>query len=345
MIKLKMPRFRLYWLLWLAIPVPFWWFFRGINLQDIAEAFRGLGPIQILILALLDFGIFLVLTSRWWLIIHQQGYSPSFVKLSGYRLLSIGLDYFIPGPQFSGSTAQVYLLKEKNRVPTSSALASVTMDKFLDMISNYVFLIIGVVVALKVGIFSALAPVETILFLLAVTAMFAGYGLAIWMGKTPISWLLNRIPLPGRFEHIRSLKTSIASTEQEIFHFCQDKPRTLLEATGLSVLIWVGMILEYYLILYFLGLRLSIFQAVIAMMASRIALLVPMPAGVGILEFSQVLAMHAFGISASEGMGVSLMIRGRDMLMSGTGLLFGLLFFSKNPEARLPSQPNENNRF
>jgi uncharacterized membrane protein YbhN (UPF0104 family) len=45
------------------------------------------------------------------------------------------------------------------------------------------------------------------------------------------------------------------------------------------------------------------------------------PGGLGALEASQVFALGAFGISAAAAISVTLLIRARDILIGGLGLL------------------------
>jgi len=54
---------------------------------------------------------------------------------------------------------------------------------------------------------------------------------------------------------------------------------------------------------------------------SWLAFLVPLPGGLGALEASQVFALGAFGVSAASALGVTLLIRARDLLIGGLGLL------------------------
>ena len=81
------------------------------------------------------------------------------------------------------------------------------------------------------------------------------------------------------------------------------------------------MVSEFFLITTFLGIPLSFWQTIAAWTAGWLAFLVPVPGGLGALEASQVFAFGAFGISAASAMGVTLLIRARDILIGGIGLL------------------------
>jgi uncharacterized membrane protein YbhN (UPF0104 family) len=61
----------------------------------------------------------------------------------------------------------------------------------------------------------------------------------------------------------------------------------------------------------------------IALTAVRIAFLLPMPAGLGMLEAGQVLAMGLIGVNPALGVSLSLLIRIRDVIFGGLGLWLG----------------------
>jgi uncharacterized membrane protein YbhN (UPF0104 family) len=81
------------------------------------------------------------------------------------------------------------------------------------------------------------------------------------------------------------------------------------------------MVTEFALIANFLGIQLPFWQTVSAWTAGWLALLVPLPGGLGALEASEVFALGAFGVSAALAIGVTLVMRGRDVLIGGFGLL------------------------
>jgi uncharacterized membrane protein YbhN (UPF0104 family) len=53
----------------------------------------------------------------------------------------------------------------------------------------------------------------------------------------------------------------------------------------------------------------------------QIAFMAPLPAGLGVVEASQVFALTAMGFSTAAGLTMSLLMRGRDILFGGVGLL------------------------
>jgi uncharacterized membrane protein YbhN (UPF0104 family) len=80
-------------------------------------------------------------------------------------------------------------------------------------------------------------------------------------------------------------------------------------------------VMEYALITSLLNIDLSSWQTISAWTAGWVSFLVPVPAGLGALEASQVVALGLFGATAEAAIGVSLLMRGRDIFFGGAGLL------------------------
>jgi uncharacterized membrane protein YbhN (UPF0104 family) len=95
----------------------------------------------------------------------------------------------------------------------------------------------------------------------------------------------------------------------------------LLIAILISICAGAGMVAEFALITSFLGIELPFWQTVAAWTAGWLALLVPLPGGLGALEASEVFALGVFGVSAALALGVALVMRGRDILIGGVGLI------------------------
>lgn len=114
----------------------------------------------------------------------------------------------------------------------------------------------------------------------------------------------------------------IAASERLAGAFCRRHFSALLSAIAISLCAAIGMVTEFALIANFLGIHLPFWQTVAAWTAGWLSLLVPLPGGLGALEASQVFALGAFSISAASALGITLVMRARDILIGGLGLLF-----------------------
>jgi uncharacterized protein (TIRG00374 family) len=311
-------------LLWSLIPIVLWWTLKDISIIEIIDNFRGIGLEAIVVLIGLNTVIFALFSLRWWLILRAQGYRRSFLALTSYRLAGFGVTYFTPGPQFGGEPLQVYLLNQREGMKTSTAAASVTVDKLLELLANFTFLLVGITVILFAGTLKGATRIELILLPALLLIVPAAYLVALKLGFHPVSSILR--VLGDRFlksPRIDRFFQTLKETENQVSVFCQKNTLVLLTAAFLSVGIWVLMILEFSLMLRFLGVGLNLTQVLIALTAARIAFLLPLPAGLGTLEAGQVMAMGLIGVNPVFGVSLSLLIRARDVILGSIGLWLG----------------------
>lgn len=270
---------------------------------------------QIFVLLLVNTGIVLLLGLRWWLILRAQGQELPFLSLARYRLAAFGVSYFTPGPHFGGEPLQVIFLRQRQAIPASSALASVTLDKVIELLSNFGFLSIGIAFVLRSGLLGSdlLFGVQAISAILLLLPLF--YLFALLLGRGP----LNRLLAKAGQDWAKAAK----SGEAQLITLLREK-RTLLPHTLMaSIVVWTALLFEYWLALRFLGLNLSLIQLLAIVVAARLAMLAPTPGALGALEAAQVLAMQAQGFDPAFGLSLSLLIRARDLLFGGLGLWLG----------------------
>ena len=307
-------------LLWLLIPIVLWWTLKDISMAEIVDNFRGIGLGAIIALIVLNTIIFALLSLRWWLILRAQGYRRSFLALISYRLAGFGVTYFTPGPQFGGEPLQVYLLNQREGMKTSTAAASVTVDKLLELLANFTFLLVGITVILFGGTLNGATRIELILLPALLLLVPAVYLVALRLGLLPVSSILRIL----RDRFLKSLSIdrfiqTLKETEYQVSEFCQKNTLLLLVAATLSAGIWVLMVFEFSLMMRFLGVGLNLTQVLIALTAARIAFLLPLPAGLGTLEAGQVMAMGLIGVNPVLGVSLSLLIRARDVILGSIG--------------------------
>jgi hypothetical protein len=311
-------------LLWLLIPIVLWWTMKDISIVEIMDNFRGINLEAIVVLIGLNTVIFALFSLRWWLILRAQGYRRSFLALISYRLAGFGVTYFTPGPQFGGEPLQVYLLNQREGMKTSTAAASVTVDKLLELLANFTFLLVGITVILFAGTLNGATRIELILLPALLLIVPAAYLVALKLGFHPVSSIMRNFG--DRFlksPRIDRFVQTLNETENQVSKFCQKNTLVLLAAAFLSVGIWVLMIFEFSLMLRFLGVSLNLTQVLIALTAARIAFLLPLPAGLGTLEAGQVMAMGLIGVNPVFGVSLSLLIRVRDVILGSIGLWLG----------------------
>lgn len=257
---------------------------------------------------------------RWWAVLRAMGRPVAPHRLSLYRLAAFAVSYLTPGPQFGGEPLQVFLLSRRQALPASTAIASVVLDKTLELIGNFTFLVVGVVVVLNLDIVPAparnpLLALSTLLLSIPIAYLFFS-----WRGARPVTWILGRVDVARRvWPGAASWAQVVADAEDTVSQFCRTRPMWLLAAIALTGASWLFVLTEAWVVMRFLGIGLGPSEAVSVVVAGRVALLLPFPGGLGALEASQVVAVTALGFGREDGLGLGLFIRARDLLIAGVG--------------------------
>ena len=315
------------WILALGLIV---WVLSAVPLADTWTALRQLQWSQIMLLIALIGVILILLNGRWWIILRGHGQQIPFRSLFGYRLATFGVSYFTPGPHFGGEPLQVYLVEKEQHTPRATAIAAMSLDKSLELLVNFTFLFAGVIVIIQQRTLGDSVGAEAILFAGLLFLLPVGYLLAVWTQHRPLSWLVEqgmRWPFwkrkPDWLDRMQRAHRAVSNSEQETAIFCRRAPWAVALALLVSITAWVLMIGEFWLMVSFLGLRLSLVQLVTALTAARIAILLLLPGSIGALEASQAFAFGAMGLNPAIGISASLLIRARDIVVGMAGLGWG----------------------
>lgn len=294
--------------------------FRNAPLAEIWNTLKQLRLWQIALLLGINALVIVFMTLRWWLVVRAEHPRLPFVPLIGYRLSVFGLSYFTPGPQVGGEPLQVIYLRQFHGVTFARAVSAVVIDKLLEFLGNFVFIGIGLFAAARAGILPQSGSMSGVGWaaLAALMAWPPVHIALLYAGRHPVSRIL-RAAL-SRFKHHQWFRLVIVS-EYMASTFTRRHPRALTAALGASLAAWTGMGVEYLLMLEFLNVHVDLWQAAAALTASLLAFLMPLPGGLGALEASQVLALGALGYPASTAISLTLIMRARDLLNGGVGLL------------------------
>lgn len=289
---------------------------RNAPLTDIWGAFRKLHIWQILALLALNVIIYILVTLRWWLIVRAEKRDVSFFHLLATRVAVFGVSYFTLGPQVGGEPLQVLVLQRNYGMTYTRATSTVVMDKLLEFLANFVLLGVGLVAIVRADIFSVTEnnPLANLVGLIILLAWPPIHIILLYHGKYPVSAVLRK------FSNNKFVRF-VAASERMAGTFCRRHLWMLISAIFVSMFVALGMVMEFFCITLFIGIHLSFWQIIAVWMAGWLAFLVPLPGGLGALEASQVFAFGAFGVSAALAIGVTLLIRARDLLIGGVGLL------------------------
>lgn len=312
-------------LLWLIAVALAAWTLAQLPLADITHSISSLSAVQWVFWLGLNALIIALLGLRWQLLTQALAVPVNLLKLLLIRQAGQAVSFITPGPQFGGEPLQIYWLY-KYGLPLRTALLSLGLDRFFELWVNFSVLLLAVLLLLA-GVgdiikYNSIGDWQTALLplLIFLGLMF----LLAWVLVKQPQWINNRLErVAARWQHNHRLNNI-----NQHWQSLGDDLRTALRtqkirfsfALLLSLLGWVGLLSELYLILHLVGIEADVHSFLIILVAMRMALLLPMPGGVGPLEASVLWSFHTLGLPASAALGLIALMRVRDAIV----LLIGL---------------------
>ena len=301
--------------------------FVGVILQTgLGEMWRKLREFSLLHffvflgLSFLNFGLY---TLRWHLIVkalHDK--TINFGKLFLHRMSGFGLSYLTPSAQTGGEPLRILLLHHEG-VSTRTATSSVVIDKGLELGALFLFIALGIVIAL----FDGSLPAELhVIMLVSLVGMFS---LMFWVIFATIKRIgffssILRFFRLTKFKKVKSFEEKVIEVEEEIAHFYKKHVGTFWILVPISLVITSFLLLEHYLVARFMGVHMTFLQTFLVSTIPYVAFVIPIPGGLGILEGGHAAIFLALGISINAFVLVFI-IRIRDLCF----VLIGLRHASK----------------
>jgi uncharacterized protein (TIRG00374 family) len=309
------------WLVWALLLIVAGWAGRNLPFSEILSNFQRLTPVQLTGWIILNLVILTLASMRWQTLLQAQGQSIPILSIAGYRMASYAMSYFAPGPQLAGEAMQVYMIQKRHKVPSATAISTVVLDKSMEILANFLFIIVGGAVIVSSRVINQAFFVQFILLMCLFLCLPISYFTSLWRGSKPAARFLQWLKgLRKNDDRLNRWIEVAANAEGQMICLFKQKPRVMAQVFVLSLFIWVVLLIDYALAMSFFGLQLNLVETISALTAARIAFLTPIPGGLGAYEASQVMVMTALGLSPAVGVSLSLIVRGRDLLMGGVGL-------------------------
>ncbi len=295
-------------------------FFLRAGISDVSSAFSGISVKYLILFLAASFVIALILALRWKLILNSFHVRVPLLKCFNYRTAAFAVGYITPSMRFGGEPLRVSLVR-KHCGSTAKAASTVVIDRSIDLTSNFLFFLIGLVIV----VMKFTLPGNT-LFVILAGAGLALIGLSFFYyrlhtGKGFFIHLLRKLRL-DRIKWIKKYEKDIIRTEKHVTDFLRKDKKTFFLAMLVSVLAWVFMFLEYKFALLALGYNAPISSLFIVISFVGIAVMMPIPGALGVLEAGQTSAFALIGGRHSTGIALSLVIRARDLMWTAAGIIF-----------------------
>ncbi|MCR4312122.1 MAG: flippase-like domain-containing protein [Candidatus Uhrbacteria bacterium] len=234
-----------------------------------------------------------------------------------HRLSGYAVGYLTPAAQVAGEPARIALLATDG-VPIKAATSSVTLDIGFELCVYVVFITAGVIFALADGTGDPITLALTIAALVLLLALVLGFLISAASGKRVLSGTLRAIGFRGkRSKHVVEWVSEMEGLMTEFF-----KGRSWLVA-GVTLLSFVMIsfrIVEVVYIAHYFGQSLTFAQAFLMSTLPGIALLLPIPGGLGVFEGGFAAVFTALGVGLNP-VAFALIIRLRDLLFIGLGVV------------------------
>ena len=300
----------------------------------------GLGVVLIIVLG----GISHVLkTWAWRLTFTCEIGGISWPCSFGMRLISEAIAQLGLAGKVLGEGMRVSLLG--TAAPVANGISSAAIDAGLYTLTSAMVTVAGISTALLLAPASGKWRLWAVMFAGVLMAFVAFVAIAIgkgWRFASKAAGAIGRLP---RFRKwINDKQSVIDSAEECLLTFHRDAPRAFWASLTLNFLCHALAILEVYIVLKFMGARVSLIAALALEGLTKLINLVGSlnPGNIGTYEGGNMLITKLFGITATSGLTLALCRRARAIFWAAIGAVCLMVMkrASQQDKTDLESNPN-----
>jgi uncharacterized protein (TIRG00374 family) len=263
---------------------------------------------------------FLGFALRWRHLLAGLGPPPSLRALAAYRAAGQSLAALVPGGRLGGDPLRAFLLAADG-APGANAIASVTVDRALEVGAGVPFACLYAALLLRRGV----PELEGALVAVVLGAAGLVFGLALVVRRlrrgAGLVTALARSTGLDRLRRIHGQMNVLAAAEEAMARLVA-QPRRLVQAFGAGVGVNLLVLVEYRLLLSAFGLPAEPLAVVAAIFATGASHSLPVPAGIGVLEGAQMWIFGTLGYPPEVGLAVGLAVRLRELAWTVPGLCY-----------------------
>ncbi len=308
---------------YLIIPIPL---IIGIGIFSLVLGFTGLESIflsfrkftfqNLMIFFVISTALIFTAVFRWNLIISEQGYKINFLKLATYKISAFSVNYITPFSGMGGEPVRAFLLKN-HKLKTAHALTSVVLDKSIETFTDASLSTISIAFILLAV--SVPEPVRQFLIAFLIIT-FASVAVFYALSKTKKAVLKAITVVPLKI--MKRIRKFFNEVDEAIKYFLKHKKTFLVKIVAISAIQWGLTLLQFKAATMLIGFDAQITDLILIMIAAGLTSLIPVPAGIGVLEASQYSVFALIGAGGNLGIAFSLVIRMKDLIVSFLGFVF-----------------------
>ena len=282
-------------------------------------------------LFLVNLVILFLAVKRWQIISQIFGVEISFARLFIIRQAGSTFSFVTPGPQFGGEPLQALWLNRGQGIPLDNTIASIGADRFIEIFINFSFLFLGILLVIQGNIEADLSSAGFFVSL-SLICLITLLSLLFYKHRFIVSSLFSLYRLVFQKTSDKGQEQRITTSISVIFSRIEKEKLKVSFAIVIGAFGWLALIFELYLMMRALNLTPDLYEIVFVMLGIRIALLMPIPGGVGTIETSLVWSFGILGLSLVGAAGVIALNRIRDLIILALGT--GCLFYLSKSEPR-----------
>ena len=282
-------------------------------------------------LFLVNLVILFLAVKRWQIISQIFGVEISFARLFIIRQAGSTFSFVTPGPQFGGEPLQALWLNRDQGLPLDNTIASIGADRFIEIFINFSFLFLGILLVIQGNIEADLSSAGFFVSL-SLICLITLLSLLFYKHRFIVSSLFSLYRLVFQKTSDKDQEQRITTSISVIFSRIEKEKLKVSFAIVIGAFGWLALIFELYLMMRALNLTPDLYEIVFVMLGIRIALLMPIPGGVGTIETSLIWSFGILGLSLVGAAGVIALNRIRDLIILALGT--GCLIYLSKSEPR-----------
>lgn len=298
--------------------------------RELLRIIGRLSPLGILCLLLLRILFWIVRTLSWRIVLRQCSSSHiPFFTLLWAELAGHAVGHFTPSAKLGGDVMRAMML---GPIPKNQALASVVLDKSIELMATVLMMSLGLFIAL---VRIRMSSIQRILFLsLTSAAVILIYFFFRRQKKGLFIWILETLKkLRIKSKYLEAKRERLIETDTIIAAFYSRHRRSFLSAFMLYILMILLWAVEIHLTFLFIGMHeITPMKSFLITTLGIVANIVPViPAGIGIYEMTYLSVFAIVRIPQKSGIAVILVRRLLNLLLAISGILPLLRMKSRPP--------------
>lgn len=303
-------------------------FIRAIDIQKVLHSI-GLIGFKLVFLLVVTFVAYFLAAVGWKFCLGKQGEKLAVTELFLIRHMGEMVSIVNPTSIIGGDAVKFFLLKDKG-IDKTTVLASVVISRALMVITQLLLcLVTAVVLILRDPGFFASFPRIPAVFYVATAAFIL---LTVFLSRNfYVKKLVGKIKIMTKIESY-PVSAKIREVGDALSMFFRTNKKGLFLASFFFLLHWIFGALEIYFILKFLGIEVSVVQAVLVDMGVIFFKVAGafVPGQIGVEEFGNKIMLSAAGLPGPEiWITVSLLRRARQLFWIAFGLVAYFLIYKK----------------